>query len=193
MTQPLGAESPPKRGQKTGQDTGPRLQFSLASLLLADSLICLALATVPVLGATTALALGFLGLCVAAHIAGNSIGTRLRTRGTTSAGPRLHEPAPRRGQVRSHEYAPATMLRSRNALGRTLAAFTAAGFLTGAATGVVVILVFARQPISLAGLTLGSLSFAILGGFGAYMTGSFVQVFREAAGQAARDASEKSR
>jgi len=126
-------------------------------------------------------AIGWLGLAgwlavvvvaasVAAHVAGNALGTRLREatdqrleRLPSPPAAMLPQPAP-------------THLERRTSLGRLVPVSVGIGSLCGGLAGSVGLFVAARA--SLAGAVLGGISSAVIGGLGGFLVASFVEALR---------------
>jgi hypothetical protein len=124
------------------------------------------------------------GLVVFAHVAGNAIGTRLR-----ASGSRLANRAQTTNLQRSEAptFAPATRLRQRKSLGRTIIVVTTAGIVVGALVGGLGFSLLANQPVTIASVAMGATASAVLGGIWTFMAASFVQVAIGAAWQASRE------
>ncbi len=126
-------------------------------------------------------AIGWLGLAgwiaavviaasVAAHVAGNALGTRLRDEADSrirERPPFRHEPLPDR---------PPTHLERRTSLGLLVPVSVGIGATCGGIAGSFALAVGVRA--SLAGAILGGVSSAVIGGLGGFLVASFVEAIR---------------
>jgi uncharacterized membrane protein len=125
-------------------------------------------------------AIGWLGLAgwlaavviaasIAAHVAGNAIGTRLRdaTDRSLERPLRRHEPLPRQ---------PPSHLERRTSLGRLVPVSVGIGAICGGIAGSSALVMAAGA--SLAGGILGGVSSAVIGGLGGFLAASFVEAIR---------------
>lgn len=147
-------------------------------------------------------AIGWLGLagwlaavvlagCVAVHVAGNALGTRLREaadRDLARRGvwrPATHLPAPR----------PPTQLQRHASLGSLVVVSAAVGAAIGGASGAAALRVLVGSTP--AGAILGGASSAVIGAFVGFLGASFVEIvrtsLREAIGAESRAAAETRR
>lgn len=159
-------------------------QFHLRTLLLGVALCGLIFATIQWLSPAAFFGLLFLALCIAAHVAGNSIGTKLRENGDRPIPPQApfderFAPVPR------DELPVAPQMSHRTGLGRPQWIATIVGIaLGGLCGGVGAILLSRHWDDSI--LALGVLSFGTLGGIFAFVGYSFTNVFWSAYQQAQR-------
>jgi hypothetical protein len=127
-------------------------------------------------GAIGALLLLLLVLSIMAHVAGNVIGTRLRTIGSTP------DPAEKGVQRRpprvvfQHEYAPATALCRRTAMSRMMIGATITGAVICGACGGAVLIWLTWGEVNLPTALVAVGSSTVLGGFLGFMTSSFTQI-----------------
>jgi hypothetical protein len=153
--------------------------------MLALTAICGALlALTQWLAPLTVVAIAFLLLSIAAHVAGNAIGTQLR-----------RNPAPEDAvanslkpghikQLTAEHFAPATRLSQSNSLGWPLFAVTMAGLVGGGIVGAYwVIVTSAEQPAEL-NVVVGVVACSVLGGVFSFVAAGFLQVTSSAIWQA---------
>ena len=157
-------------------------RFSLRTLLLVMALFGAVLAATLAMGPLPTAMLVLLALAIAAHVAGNALGTQLRDH-------RRSQPAP----VRDPAPAPrmeTTNLSTHQGLGWPLVAAIGSGALAGVGMG---ILVFGwlTQEATREDLLLGSLTFGALGAMAGFLSGSFLQVLFRAWHQANEEGSSR--
>ncbi len=125
-------------------------------------------------------AIGWLGLAgwlaamvaagsLAAHVAGNALGTRLRD--TTDE--RLEKPVPRATPLPPHE---PSLLHERTSLGRLVPVSVGIGAVCGGFAGSYALVL--ATGASFAGAVLGGISSAVIGGLLGFLAASFVEVIR---------------
>lgn len=119
--------------------------------------------------------------CIAAHVAGNAIGTSIRDATDRERG---DHPI---GPVTIPERQPPTLLERGESLGRLVPVSAGIGGLIGGLIGTFCLLVFVGS--SLPGAALGGISSAVIGGIGGFLIASFVDVIRSAFREA--DAAEQ--
>jgi hypothetical protein len=159
-------------------------QFSLRSLLLLVTICAVVFSLVNVLPPMAIAGLVFLIVSVFAHIAGNAIGTRLRENGsqpvdagdTPTREVQDKGPAPR--------CAPQTRLSQRQSLGWPAFAATGAGLLFGGSGGGIWTFRIGGADVAELSIIVAIVSFAVLGGFAAFLAFSFAQVGLSALRQA---------
>lgn len=95
------------------------------------SLLGVLFAAMSYLGAYATLLAVLFALTVAAHVAGNVLGTQLRANGNRSLPPN-DDPRPKNPRVSENNFAPASQLHHRSALGRPIIVTTAVGCGVGA-------------------------------------------------------------
>jgi hypothetical protein len=166
-------------------------QFGLRTLLLVVAACGVLLALRQWLSPIAVAALAFLAVSILLHIAGNVIGTRLRTIGdqpeTQAAGlgtPQHHKPRP-------EDFAPATRLSVRQSLGWSIIIATLAGSALGGIGGGAWTLISSRGPINILNIGVGVVAFGVLGGMAAFGVVALVQVLAGAIWQALSSAPEQ--
>jgi len=133
-----------------------------------------------------------LALLIAAHIAGNALGTRLREIGSRPVDEKGRDLPPQnfRREIAQDEFAPPTKLSLRLPLGLPVLIVTALGTVVGALGG--------GLWGTLAGgaspwfpIAIGAIAFAVLGGLGSFALFSFSQVMLGAYWQAMKQAGKE--
>lgn len=176
--EPAESECPGLAGRPLG--TGRPPQFGLRSLLVAMAVIGVLCALAQAVGLYSFLVLVFFLGLIAAHVVGNSLGTRLReeTDRLAQSGA-LAADRPPASVIPS-----ATLVRSRLAqrgqLPRALLGFALCGAGLGAAAGGLVIAAVCGELLTTCGILLAVVSFGVLGGLGGFLVGSFYTVARGA-------------
>jgi hypothetical protein len=162
-------------------------QFTLRTLIWLITLLAVLFSLVNVVHPLMMAGLVLLTLLIAAHVAGNAIGTRLREIGdrpVTKEGQAI----PRRRfypQVDQRSFAPPTDLARRISLGLPILIVTAAGILAGGIAGGLWGYLAAGSGGWLH-IAIGAVAFGFLGGFGSFAAFSFAQVLLGAWWQASR-------
>jgi hypothetical protein len=136
-------------------------------LALAVGVACAAIGW---LGLAGWLAVAVVAASVAAHVAGNALGTRLRE----AADQRL-ERFPGRPAAIIPRPAP-TSLEQRTSLGRLVPVSVGIGSVCGGLAGSYAL--FVAAGASVAGAVLGGISSAVIGGLGGFLLASFVEIIR---------------
>jgi hypothetical protein len=131
-------------------------------------------------------------LSTLAHVAGNALGSQLRTNGSQplrKVGYDLSDRVPITQPLSPTEtdFAPVTRLGCHAALGRVKFVALGAGGLLGAVLGGVLLAATNSGRATIANVALGSLSFAVLGGLLGFWACSFLQVISGAWSEARRD------
>ena len=164
-------------------------QFRLSTLLYAVALMAVLCALVSYFGLHSALVLVLFALAVAAHIAGNALGTQLRANGDRPLSGKDGKPATRsiRRSPTADEFAPATELRDRRSLGRPIVIATISGGVLTATTGGILLMTILDRAPTLTALIGGTVACGALGAIWTFVAFSFVQV----AWSAIRQATEK--
>lgn len=152
-------------------------QFTIRALLMGTAAVALLLSVLMAIGAFWAAALLFLLLLVAAHVLGNSVGTRLRDGNGQRT---VARPAAARV---ANAAIPAGRLSERKRLHWINLVFTllgaiAAGYFGGRA------LAETYPEATLAAIVLAHLSSGVLGGFAVFVVSSFLAVLRQALSEA---------
>ena len=151
-------------------------QFGLRTLLLGVSLCAVIFASFQWLSPLAIVGLIFLVICIAAHVAGNAIGTRLRENGSRPLPP--HDQPPHSARFRAvstSEFAEATQLSRNSSLGWPQLIATAAGLLAGGIGGGLGTVLLSRKYDETT-IAIGCIAFGVLGGMAAFIGYSFVQV-----------------
>ena len=159
-------------------------QFRLRTLLYAIGLLGILFALVPVIGGYAVVWLIVFVLAIAAHVAGNAIGTALRdsaTRALASSAPPPHY------VPHDTDFATPTQLRERGRLGLTVLVITIVGTLTSAAGGGYYLIRQNWDAATPASVTTAVIVCGVLGGIASFLAGSFITVTVAAIVQAARD------
>jgi hypothetical protein len=159
---------------------GGAFQFRLRTMLLTVTLCGAACALMNAVGPVWSVIFCFFILLAAMHVLGNAIGTRLRDDATASAAVNTDE----RPNCPPSAFAPecAKQLAQHGPLGRWIGVLTAIGLMAGGTLGG--ILYSGRATPAAA--TVGTISSAVLGGFAAFLAGSFFRVGFSALWQAHR-------
>ena len=131
-----------------------------------------------------------LAACIALHVTGNLLGTRLREIGDRPEIRSIDDERAVGRQPRPEDFAPATRLSARQSLGWIIAVATLAGVITGGLGGGLWTAISSRGPISPFNIGVGVIAFAMLGGFAAFGVVALVQVLGGAICQALRGASD---
>jgi len=145
-------------------------QFRLRTLMCSVAACSALFATMMFVGPFWSLAISFVGMIVGAHVAGNAIGTSLRSRATgrrTRAVPSV--PTAVSG-------APKPRLQHRTRLGKLTTVFTLAGAACGVLVGRLLFSVVDRGQLTLADWLLGLASFAVIAGWLGFMASSFFRI-----------------
>ena len=162
-------------------------QFTLRTLIGIITLLAALFSLVNVVHPVVMAGLVLLALLIAAHVAGNVIGTRLREIGdrpVTKEG-REVPPRPFDRSVDQSSFAPPSELARRISLGLPILIVTTAGVLTGGIGGGLWGYLSAGSDGWL-NIVVGCVAFGFLGGFGSFAAFSFTQVMLGAIRQARR-------
>jgi len=161
-------------------------QFSLRLLLWSMTAVGCLLGVMVAVGKFAALTLAFFIFLVLAHIVGNAVGTRLRDRASRATPISDSESASDVPISPPIGVAGPERLTQRTRLTRITPIITVGGALIGGTLGGTRF--FDMYPDSGWGaVTLGVVSSAVLGGFIAFVTSSFISVFRQAMREALAD------
>ncbi len=161
-------------------------RFSLASLFIGVAMLGVLFAAASYIGSYATLLLVFFALTVAAHVAGNAIGTQLRENGSRRSIMEHDTAQSTRRPVASTDFAPASQLHYRSALGKPIFITTVTGSVAGAVLGGYGLTTLMEHP-TLVAVALGVIASAVLGGIWTFGASSFLQVASSALRQAARD------
>lgn len=158
-------------------------------MLWVVALLAVLSALVGYFGLHSALVLVLFALAVAAHVAGNALGTQLRANGDrplqSENGNSVGRPI--RRAPTADEFAPSTELRDRCSLGPPIVIATiSGGFLTAAAGGLLMIVTLERAPTWTA-IFAGTIACGTLGAIWTFVAFSFIQVATGAIWQATRN------
>ncbi len=170
-------------------DHRPGLQpprFSLAALFFVIAMLGVLFAAMNYLGAYATLLFILFTLTVAAHVAGNAIGTRLRDNGDRP--PIVSDDSTQRGRrpITKTDFAPPSQLQQRSALGMPIFVSTAMGSAAGAVLGGYGLTTLMEHPTLIA-IASGVIASGVLGGIWTFGASSFLQVASNALRQASRD------
>ena len=160
-------------------DSGSALkppQFTLRMLLVAITIAGGLFAVLAAIGAVWSVAVLFLLLLIAAHVIGNSMGTRLRD---SSSRQIVANQAPATSRPAADFATTPRRLAERNRLHWITAVIATSGALAGGYFGGSA-LAASYPTASNAALTLGVVSSGVLGGFLGFVVSSFVSVARQA-------------
>lgn len=166
----------------------PALRFGLRQLFWFVAVVCMLLAALVVVEGVASLVLLLAVLVVAAHVAGTALGSRMRLHadqvrvwetahkidldGCESGGDRS-----RRIDVERADASPSSLGRHGNALW-WLWPLVVAGVAVGGGLGAVFLEWTIGPRTSAAGVVVGAVSLAVLGGWFAFLGGSFVGILR---------------
>jgi hypothetical protein len=149
-------------------------QFGMRSLFVFVTLCCVLFALAGVLGRLWALALAWMMLITAVHVAGNVWGTRLRKRRPPRDA--RDEEWPQRGDPPFVTCPPATRLRERAALGWIGVATGAVCAMAGGVLGTSALLFVGWGEMGYPSLVVGAVSGMVIGGFAGFLASSFLEV-----------------
>jgi len=159
-------------------------QFGLRALFIGIALLGMLLAIMVRLDPVWSVALAWLLLLVAAHVAGNVWGTRAGAARTPSPAP---DDAECPAATATVEFAPATRLRDSSRLTRGMLATALAGATLGAIGGTTTIMHLYHNTVSYLGTTIASISGAGLGAMLGFLASSFLGIASRALREAADD------
>lgn len=169
-------------------------QFTLRTLLLLITLLAVFFSLVNLVHPLLMTGLGLLAILIAAHVAGNVIGSRLRELGDQPMTEDGRAIPPRRfhGEIDRSSFAPPSDLAKKISLGLPVLIVTATGVLVGGIAGGM----WGYLAAGISGwlnIGVGFVAFGFLGGFVSFAIYSFTQVLLTAWLQASRPASPTSR
>jgi hypothetical protein len=150
------------------------LQFRLKTLLAVVALCSAAFAVMAWIGAVWSMVLLFFVALIAGHVVGNAIGTKLR-----GGRPKRPPPEPMSATATQRPSVPAEApprLGTTASLHRVAFVVTCAGCAAGALTGRLIFLQVDHGQLRAADWVLALVSFAVLGGFLAFLASSFFQI-----------------
>ncbi len=162
-------------------------QFTLRMLIGLMTVLAAHFSLVNVVPPIVMAGLVLLTLLIAAHVAGNVIGTRLREMGDHPVTKEGREVPPRRwnSQVDQASFAPPSDLARRVSLGLPILIVSLAGVLAGGISGGLWGYLTAGSG-GWTNIVVGTIAFGFLGGFGSFAAFSFTQVILGAWRQASR-------
>lgn len=160
----------------------------MGTLLLVVTAVCALMAAARAAGAVGGPLLLLLVLAILAHVAGNALGTRLRSIGSVPEPPpdRCPDGLPSSRPIRATQFAPVTSLRERTRMGAGMIVLTLLGAVLGAACGGALLTLVNWERVTWASAALGSSSFGVLGGLAGFLGSRFLQILAHAWLQAHR-------
>jgi uncharacterized membrane protein YeaQ/YmgE (transglycosylase-associated protein family) len=162
-----------------GYQVKKRPQFGLRTLMLAVTGCCVLLGLMKEIGPLASVGLCFFLALVCLHVAGNAIGTSLRQEANRELAAKCPQPvAPARERVATSP----SRLRERTPLGWMVLLLTGIGAALGGSLGSLAYAYW--TDVNTAGLIVGSISAAILGGFFGFLASSFSKIIFRAWRQA---------
>jgi hypothetical protein len=165
-------------------------RFGLRTLLVLVTTFCLILASYTWFGAYGATWATLFALAVMAHVAGNWLGTQLRSLGDQRLPPgaeqgdglaAIHTP------LQAEHFAPPSHLNRRSPLPRFVLVAVLIGTLVGIAGGAVLVWWVNDSRATWFDISCGALAFGVLGGLGTFGVAAFLQAGWRALSQATRD------
>lgn len=168
-------------------------QFRLATLMWLVGFLCAVFAAMAAIGPLAAWGLVLLVLAIFAHVAGNSLGTKLRDSGDKlrckGGAPFAREP--RSLAIQNDEFVPATNLSQRYSLGITTFVTTGSGAILGIALGGGLLALTYWGHLTWLNVTVAGLASGVLGGLLGFLVSGFVHVTLVAYLQATRHEERK--
>ncbi len=167
-----------KLAPQTNEPPRPALgspRFSLASLMIAIGGLGVLFAAMSAVGPLGAFALLMLVLAIIAHVAGNSIGTRLRSFGSTQVDDRCDAAQRQLDRSTYNSPPPASNLSHRTKATKTMIGFTIAGAAIVGSMGSALLIWITWQQLNLATAIVAILSPTVLGGLLGFTVSSFTQ------------------
>ena len=155
-------------------------QFGLRALLISITALSVLFALMTTIGAWPSLVLGLGLVLVAAHVFGNALGTTLRDQGSAARPDEATEPLQHSFARRMITIAPSRRLTETTCISRTTRAMTVIGIVAGGMLGGAGLAALNWEHITWAGIGLAIFSSAVLGGFGGFLSSSFVTIARHA-------------
>jgi MFS family permease len=163
-----------------------RPRYGMKSLWLLMSLLCVLLAMSKVVSFVAFIAGLMLFLCVAAHVAGNALGTRLRDQSQRARAEERPEPPAR---LEENHFAPTTRLSQRHSLGLIITVVVILSALLGGAGGYWLFSLTLAEKATWANLALGTAASGVLGGFFGFAVSTLLKVIIAANLEAWKDPS----
>ena len=173
----MNGHTPNLRLERESEAAGsplPMLQFRLKTLLIAVALCSAAFAVMAWIGAFWSMVLLFFVALIAGHVAGNAIGTKLRDGRPKRPPPEQMSATATQRPCVAAETPP--RLGTTASLHRVTLISTLAGCAAGALTGRMIFLQVDHGQLRAADWALALVSFAVLGGFLAFLASSFFQI-----------------
>ena len=154
------------------QPSDLRPQYRLRTMFWVVTCLCVLFTVMATLGAVWSAALLMLLLLVAAHVAGNAIGTSLRDRAVTERR-ESNEPPPKvlRPRIRS-DSPPANRLQDKQPLERLMLLVAILGGLVGAVFGGVLVTDAYRDRITVAAVVFGTIASGVIGALVGFVVAS---------------------
>ncbi|MEX0711406.1 MAG: hypothetical protein WD278_03600 [Pirellulales bacterium] len=153
-------------------------QFGLRALFAGVAGLCALFALMDVVGFPWSVVLAWFALLGFAHVAANAWGTKAARRTPSD---RPDQPGPGRGGPGSTATERALVqsviqLRENKRPGRSMVAATVAAALVGGSLGTLLLVASALQRAGIAGVAIGGVSSAVVGGLFGFLASSFVEV-----------------
>lgn len=153
------------------------LQFGLRALLIGISVLCAMFAVMAIVGALRSMILIWFAALIAAHVTANAWGSRRRRPGDATT----EQDAGQRTDVRSSDLAQRQRmgpkrLQQVSSVSLTVLIVSALGGLTAGAGATLILASSALGDVSYAGIALGGLSAATVGGFLGFLASGFVHM-----------------
>ncbi|MBI85622.1 MAG: hypothetical protein CMJ81_20705 [Planctomycetaceae bacterium] len=165
------------------------LQYRLATLLKIVAVLCLLLSAVKAFGPFSAVAVLFLMFTLFAHVAGSTMGTRLRREGNRTA-----QQSPDRTIIDASKHVGVgNPLGQRASLGRGMILLTIFGIASGAILGGTLLAWTHSHQLTFSSLSLGICASGVIGGLSGFLAGSFLSVLTQLALQGEKEWSVRNR
>jgi hypothetical protein len=156
-------------------------QFGLRTMLLIVSSVAVLLGLSQWMSPISFAALILLILSIIAHVAGNVIGTRLKS---NQRAKKKEEPTEPRTALQNEHFAPTTKLGGRQSLGWLPLGSGLGGFVLGASLGSAWTAYLLSPDFDAGTLALAAVAFGALGGIGGFLVVGFTKAFWDAWEQA---------
>ena len=160
-------------------------RFRLRTLLLGIAVLSVLFTLAARLGAVWSVALGWTALLVAAHVLGNAWGTRTTRQMPTLARPATDGESPAATDT-PIAFAPATRLHRSSRLGWRTILLTVLGAVAGGAVATVGLIALYAERQAYAGIALGIVCSAALGGFFGFLAASSIGMTLHAMSESAK-------
>ncbi|MBS0210442.1 MAG: hypothetical protein JSS27_15980 [Planctomycetes bacterium] len=178
----MSLASSPSSTEVSDRTPRPRRWPSLASLrnwLTLLEVLSVGWLVLHLLGAVWATLLLWSALLVAAHVAGNAFGTRLKDRHERSS-----DDGPQPSATAGIRFAPVTRLGSRRPLGWSVLLGVGLGATLGATAGLLALWLLYEDALGYGGLVVGGASATALGGLLGFLSSTFLNTTLRALGEA---------